>query len=209
MTSLSNSAGALANTYTYDGFGKLTASTSTITNPFQYTGREFDSEAGIYEYRMRYYLPTTGRFLSEDPLGFKTNVNFYPYVLNNPIRFNDPLGLSAQDVQRILGACQKCTDQLTKSGERLEGSGWWNGELNNAASAIGWGNHYSGCDRQANLTASCLNFPSSPYDDHWIFTVESTHWGLHRVAVGNSSNPSDPAVICDSWANTSTTVPKR
>jgi len=158
---------------------------------------------------MRYYLPTTGRFLSEDPLGFKTNVNFYPYVLNNPIRFNDPLGLSAQDVQRILGACQKCTDQLTKSGERLEGSGWWNGELNNAASAIGWGNHYSGCDRQANLTASCLNFPSSPYDDHWIFTVESTHWGLHRVAVGNSSNPSDPAVICDSWANTSTTVPKR
>jgi hypothetical protein len=39
--------------------------------------------------------------------------------------------------------------------------------------------------------------------------VESTHWGLHRVVVGTSSNPSDPAVICDSWANTSTTVPKR
>ena len=46
ITSLRNSAGALANTYTYDGFGKLTASTGTITNPFQYTAREFDPETG-------------------------------------------------------------------------------------------------------------------------------------------------------------------
>ena len=209
ITSLSSSAGALANTYTYDSFGNLTNFTGALSNPFQYTAREFDQESGLDYYRARYYDPTTGRFLSEDPLRFKTNVNFYPYALNNPTRFNDPSGLSAADVGRMGGACQKCTDQLTKSGERLAGSGWWNGELNNAAAAIGWGNHYSGCDRQANLTASCLNFPSSRYDDHWNFTVESTHWGLHRVVVGTSSNPSDPAVICDSWANTSTTVPKR
>jgi RHS repeat-associated protein len=209
ITSLSSSAGALANTYTYDSFGNLTNFTGALSNPFQYTAREFDQESGLDYYRARYYDPTTGRFLSEDPLRFKTNVNFYPYALSNPIRFNDPTGLSAADVGRMGGACQKCTDQLTKSGERLEGSGWWNGELNNAAAAIGWGNHYSGCDRQANLTASCLNFPSTPYDDHWNFTVESTHWGLHRVVVGTSSNPSDPAVICDSWANTSSTVPKR
>ena len=124
-------------------------------------------------------------------------------------RFNDPTGLSAADIGRIGGACQKCTDQLTQSGERLEGSGWWNGELNNAAAAIGWGNHYSGCDRQANLTASCLNFPSSPpgYDNSWTFTVESTHWGLHRVTIGRSNNPFDPVVICDSWMNTFTSVP--
>src|SRR4051794_33048034 len=42
VTSLSNPTGALANTYTYDSFGKLTASTGTLTNPFRYTGREFD-----------------------------------------------------------------------------------------------------------------------------------------------------------------------
>jgi hypothetical protein len=46
ITSLSSLAGALANTYTFDSFGKLTASTGTITNPFQYTGREFDQETG-------------------------------------------------------------------------------------------------------------------------------------------------------------------
>jgi hypothetical protein len=39
ITSLSNGAGVLASTYTYDSFGKLTASTGTVTNPFRFTGR--------------------------------------------------------------------------------------------------------------------------------------------------------------------------
>jgi RHS repeat-associated protein len=77
VTSLSNSAGALANTYTYDSFGKLTASTGTLTNPFQFTGREFDSETGLRFYRLRYFDPNIGRFLSEDPIGFDGGINFY------------------------------------------------------------------------------------------------------------------------------------
>src|SRR5580658_1131701 len=44
VTSLSTAPGALANTYTYDSFGKLTASSGTVTNPIQYAGREFDKE---------------------------------------------------------------------------------------------------------------------------------------------------------------------
>ena len=35
VSSLSNSAGALANTYTYDSYGKLTASSGTLANPFR------------------------------------------------------------------------------------------------------------------------------------------------------------------------------
>jgi hypothetical protein len=35
-SSLSNSSGVLANTYTYDSYGRVTASTGTIFNPFQY-----------------------------------------------------------------------------------------------------------------------------------------------------------------------------
>ena len=61
VTSLSYAAGTLANTYRYDSFGKLTASTGTLINPFQYAGREFDPETGIYEYRNRYYDQNTGR----------------------------------------------------------------------------------------------------------------------------------------------------
>ena len=72
---------------------RLSASTGTLTNPFQYTGREFDQETGIHFYRMRYFDHNVGRFLSEDPTGFEAGANFYSYVANNPVRFVDPLGL--------------------------------------------------------------------------------------------------------------------
>jgi RHS repeat-associated protein len=39
------------------------------------------------------YNPSTGRFLSEDPIGFKSgDVNFYRYVGNSPLRYVDPFG---------------------------------------------------------------------------------------------------------------------
>jgi RHS repeat-associated protein len=94
VTSLSNSSGALANTYTYDSFGMLTASTGTITNPYRYTGREVDSETGLDYYRARYYDPNSGRFISEDPISFGGGANFYEYVRNNPAKLIDPSGLA-------------------------------------------------------------------------------------------------------------------
>ncbi|MGB6474397.1 MAG: RHS repeat-associated core domain-containing protein, partial [Candidatus Sulfotelmatobacter sp.] len=92
VTSLSNTVGALASTYAYDSFGKLTASTGTITNPLQYTAREFDSETDEYYYRARYYDPNSGRFLSEDPLRFRATIDFYAYAINDPVRWSDPDG---------------------------------------------------------------------------------------------------------------------
>jgi len=93
VTSLSSSAGAVANTYTYDSFGNTTNSTGTLSNPFRYAGREFDTETGIYENRFRYYDQSVGRFISEDPVGFMGGINKYAYVLNRPTSFNDPFGL--------------------------------------------------------------------------------------------------------------------
>jgi len=43
VTSLSSAAGSVANTYTYDSFGKLTNSTGSLVNAFRYTARESDS----------------------------------------------------------------------------------------------------------------------------------------------------------------------
>ena len=41
----------------------------------------------------RHYNPDTGRFLSEDPIGFESgDSNFYRYVENNPLTFIDPYG---------------------------------------------------------------------------------------------------------------------
>jgi len=104
ITSLSSSPGTLSATYSYDSYGDLTASTGTITNPFRYTGREFDSETGLYYYRARYFDQSTGRFLSEDPLGFSSDSNFYPYAFNNPIAYTDPSGKSAGTAVGLAGA---------------------------------------------------------------------------------------------------------
>ena len=93
ITSLANSSGSVANTYTYDSFGNLTASTGTLTNPFRYTAREFDTETGLYFYRARYYDPATGRFLIEDPIGFNAGMDFYTYVSNDATDLVDPQGL--------------------------------------------------------------------------------------------------------------------
>ena len=94
VTSLSSAAGSIANTYTYDSFGNLTASTGSVVNPLQYTGRESDAETGLYYYRARYYDPATGRLLSEDPIVFMGGSNFYRYSFNNPVNFIDPSGLA-------------------------------------------------------------------------------------------------------------------
>ncbi len=208
VTSLSNGAGALAQTYTFDSFGKQTSSSGSLTNPFQYTGREFDSETSLYYYRARYYDPVSGRFLGEDPIAFGAGTNFYSYVSNNPIRLTDPLGLSDRDVQRILAACKKCTEKLTAAGERFNSTGALGGFLNNLISSVTLGHIWSGCDRQANLAAGCLDSPSPHYDDHWDFSVVSAHWGFHRRTMGIPQNPTDAIVICDPWLNRSWTVPR-
>jgi RHS repeat-associated protein len=98
VTSLSNSSGALAETYAYDSFGKLITSTGTVTNPFHFTGRDYDSETTLRYYRARYYDPLSGRFLSEDPAGFYGGFDFYGYVKNDPVDFLDPMGLECEQV---------------------------------------------------------------------------------------------------------------
>jgi RHS repeat-associated protein len=90
-TSLSGTTGKPVATYVYDAFGNTTA-TEGIFNPFRYTGREQDPETGLYYYRARYYDPTIGRFLSEDPVRYWGGVDFYKYVGNDPTNVTDPSG---------------------------------------------------------------------------------------------------------------------
>ena len=71
---------------------RQTASSGSLANPFQYTGRELDSETGLYYYRARYYDSGIGRFLGEDPYGFGGGINFYSYVGNEPTGYLDPFG---------------------------------------------------------------------------------------------------------------------
>jgi RHS repeat-associated protein len=91
---LTDATGATEEQYSYGPYGILSASGATTTNSYTFTGREFDG-LGIDYYRARYYNPNTGRFLSEDPIGFAGGTNLYAYANENPLRFADPLGLCA------------------------------------------------------------------------------------------------------------------
>ncbi len=85
-----------ANRYTYDAFGAITSSSSTLRNSYTYASYAFDQNVGNYHLKARYYNPSLGRFLTQDTyLGNPWQpwtLNLYSYVGNNPINFIDPSG---------------------------------------------------------------------------------------------------------------------
>ncbi|MBI5115278.1 RHS repeat-associated core domain-containing protein [Candidatus Poribacteria bacterium] len=89
-----NSSGGIVKTYRYDAYGKILQETGpAIPGGFTYTGREFHSRSGLYYYRARFYDPSIGRFISQDPAGVAAGPNQYAYVSNTPVMAIDPLGL--------------------------------------------------------------------------------------------------------------------
>jgi RHS repeat-associated protein len=97
---LADNSGVVQTSYTYEPYGKTTASGAASTNPFAFTGRENDSTGslGLYNYRTRSYSPTLQRFLTEDPIGFASGgVNLYAYAGNSPTNFVDPLDWSGKE----------------------------------------------------------------------------------------------------------------
>jgi RHS repeat-associated protein len=80
-------------TYTYDAYGQLTSTPPTTENPFRFTGQYTDNTTGLQYLRARYYDPTTGQFLSRDPLE-DTTLQPYAYAANAPTTGTDPTGLS-------------------------------------------------------------------------------------------------------------------
>jgi len=65
-------------------------------NDYLYTGKEKDSESGLYYYGARYYAPELGRFVAADALTGSLqdplSMNRYSYVKNNPLKYVDPTG---------------------------------------------------------------------------------------------------------------------
>jgi RHS repeat-associated protein len=81
----------------FDGAGNPIA-VSTYDNRFLYTGREYYRQGGFYDYRTRTYLPSLGRFLQPDPIGFGGgDANLYRYCGGDPVNRRDPFGLDDEN----------------------------------------------------------------------------------------------------------------
>jgi RHS repeat-associated protein len=88
------SSGTVIDHINYDSFGKiLSESHPTIELLAAFAGRPLDRATGLYDMRARTYDPTTGRFLTQDPIGvLGGDSDLYRYAGNDPIDRIDPSG---------------------------------------------------------------------------------------------------------------------
>jgi len=92
---LLNQSGVTVWSATYDAFGRATVDpASTVSNNLRFPGQYYDAETGMHYNWMRFYDPTTGRYVTSDPVGLRGGINEYGYVDGNPLSFTDPEGLA-------------------------------------------------------------------------------------------------------------------
>ena len=90
----------------YDEFGSATisgnggtSSTSSVECNLRFPGQYFDAETGLHYNFHRYYDPTLGRYITEDPI--RDGLNWYAYAGSNPGNAIDPLGLESGLFRRM------------------------------------------------------------------------------------------------------------
>jgi len=104
--SLVDYTGTITSTFSYDSFGNVSVLVGTILDTrYGYTCQEYDAITAYYQvtvalnyYDARWYDPTIGKFVSEDPIGYLAGMNLYRYVGNMPTLRFDPLGLFHDEV---------------------------------------------------------------------------------------------------------------
>jgi RHS repeat-associated protein len=110
---LADPTGTVQTQYTYDPFGGTTLQGAVNANSYQLTGRE-DDGTELYFYRARYYNPTVGRFVSQDPIGFAGGINLHAYAGCNPISGIDPDGTASKPCKDALEDLARAISNLAK-----------------------------------------------------------------------------------------------
>ena len=97
--------GTVTDSSLYDSWGTRGGGSTEL---FGFTGREV--AGSLWYYRARYYDPSTGRFISEDPLQehlLYASLDAYAYADRNPVSYDDPFGLDCH--ARVLRGARQVT----------------------------------------------------------------------------------------------------
>jgi RHS repeat-associated protein len=95
---LTDISGSVIDSYSYEEFGKLLASSNIIANRYKYVGKYGVSSApdSLLYMRARYYDKSSGRFISADPISPNIknplDMHKYLYAAMNPLINKDPSG---------------------------------------------------------------------------------------------------------------------
>ena len=129
VRSVTDGNGAVESEYSYDAFGSPYLGSLESGLSFGYCGKVFDCGTGLYDYGFRDYSPASGRFTTVDPI--RDGSNWFSYVVNDPVNFRDPWGLSATDTSWW----SKAKDTVKGWGESIKSdlSQTWN-EIKDVAS---------------------------------------------------------------------------
>jgi RHS repeat-associated protein len=126
-TSLTNTENESVWEAVYAPFGEAKVNMySTVVNNFRFPGQYYDAETGLHYNWNRYYDPSTGRYLTPDPIGLAGGLNLYAYVQNNPVNFVDPMGLETTIVvSRLVSTSTYISGQISAvsstTGESVSG----------------------------------------------------------------------------------------
>jgi RHS repeat-associated protein len=95
---LTDGAGNVTDSYSYDAFGNLIASAGNVENDYLFAGEQFDEDLEQYYLRQRYYESETGRFTRRDTysghISDPITLHKYIYANANPVNGVDPSGLA-------------------------------------------------------------------------------------------------------------------
>lgn len=118
---LTDAGGSVKQNFRYDAYGmprilntdvSLYAGQLAIQSTFRFlfTGREFLASVELNDHRNRYYLPSIGRWLTIDPIGFADGLNIYAYARNSPTEFIDSTGLACNNTAQCLDDCDNALE---------------------------------------------------------------------------------------------------
>jgi len=144
VNQITDSSGAVVQTYDYDAFGNIVTQTGSLTNAYRYKTKEYSPETGLIFFGARYYNPLIGRFITKDPLGMIDGPNVYVYCGNDPVNRIDPTGKLFGPPGAIQGLISGAIQGAIAGSVTGAVSGGWKGSVGGfilggvAGAASGW-----------------------------------------------------------------------